>query len=105
MRSRPLARQSPSTRSAPALRTRALPARAVLDEITLWTTRDGREIPLDEMSDEHIRNAIRSLSRWRARLKKQPEANAALKGPLTDAIQRFRRLLRKREKAATCERH
>lgn len=76
----------------------------MLDEITLWTTRDGREIPLDEMSDEHIRNAIRALSRWRARLKTRPDANAALKAPLTDAIQRFRRLLRKREKSAGTDR-
>ena len=27
-------------------------------DILLWTTKDGREIPLDDMSDDHIANAV-----------------------------------------------
>lgn len=65
----------------------------------LWTTRDGREIPLEEMSDEHVRNAIAALSRWRARIRRQ-DGQQAMKRQLDDAIARFRRILRGRLKAA-----
>lgn len=68
-------------------------------EIVLWTTRDGREIPLDDMTDEHIRNAIAALARWRARIRRQPGQEETRRS-LEDAISRFRRLLRRRARAA-----
>lgn len=51
------------------------------------------------MSDEHVRNAIAALSRWRTRVKRQ-EGQLAMKRQLDDAIQRFRRILRQRQKAS-----
>lgn len=30
---------------------------------TTWTTRDGREIPIREMTDSHLENAMRLLER------------------------------------------
>lgn len=36
------------------------------DEI--WTTRDGRKIPVSEMSEEHVRNALRMVLRNRRKL-------------------------------------
>lgn len=71
-------------------------------EITLWTTKDGREIPLDEMTDEHIANAVRVLSLWRSRLRKKEGATPIAKD-LTDAIDRFKRIMRQRRKAASRE--
>jgi len=29
----------------------------------VWTTRDGKEIPLKDMTDKHIENAIKCVSR------------------------------------------
>jgi predicted TPR repeat methyltransferase len=51
------------------------------------------------MSDEHVRNAIAALSRWRAGLKRKGEKGET-KRQVDDAIQRFRRILRQREKAS-----
>lgn len=31
----------------------------------IWTTRDGREIPLAEMEPSHLANAIACLGKWR----------------------------------------
>ena len=67
-------------------------------EILIWTTRDGREIPLDEMSDEHVANAVRVLSMWRSRLKRRG-GDEAVVCDLKDAIDRFRTLQRRRRKA------
>lgn len=48
----------------------------------IWTTKDGRRIPITEMSDRHIENTIRMLERndtmdvyypWVVRLKKELE--------------------------------
>ncbi|MFX7874654.1 hypothetical protein ABTK18_19815, partial [Acinetobacter baumannii] len=64
-------------------------------EILIWTTRDGREIPLEEMSDEHVANAVRVLSLWRARLKRRGGDEAVI-GDLKDAIGRFKALQRRR---------
>lgn len=36
------------------------------DEI--WTTRDGRKIPVGEMSEDHVRNALRMILRKRRKL-------------------------------------
>ena len=58
-------------------------ARQASREIVLWTTKDGREIPLDEMSDDHIANAIRVLSLWRSRLKKRGSGDPILGEPET----------------------
>jgi hypothetical protein len=74
-------------------------SQAVEREIALWTTRDGREIPLDDMSDAHLANAARVLSAWRARLKKR-DHDASLLRDLDDAIARFKVLLRQRRRSA-----
>lgn len=74
-------------------------ARAAQREILLWTTRDGREIPLDEMSDEHIANAVRVLMLWRSRLKKRGGDEAVITD-LAHAISRFKSIQRRRLKAA-----
>ncbi len=80
----------------PAPRSMAMRAKA---EVLLWTTRDGREIPLDEMTDEHARNAIAALMRWRTRIRKRPGAEPTVRD-IEDAVARFRRLLRRRAKQA-----
>lgn len=72
-------------------------ARAIEREILLWTTKDGREIPLDEMSDEHIANAVRVLTEWRTRSRKRDRSDPILRD-LTDAIARFKTVMRKRRK-------
>ena len=73
-------------------------ARQAQREIVLWTTKDGREIPLDEMSDAHIENAVRVLSKWRAQLKKRDKDNPVIR-ELADAVARFKRIMRQRRKA------
>ena len=74
-------------------------ARQAQREITLWTTKDGREIPLDEMTDDHIANAVRVLTVWRSRLTKRDKADPILRD-VTDAIERFKRIQRQRRKTA-----
>ncbi|MBX9924717.1 MAG: hypothetical protein K2Y05_00015 [Hyphomicrobiaceae bacterium] len=74
-------------------------ASAAIREIELWTTRDGREIPLDEMSDEHIANAVRVLSKWRSGLKRVRPDDPVI-GDLDAALDRFKRLERDRRRAA-----
>ena len=70
-------------------------------EILLWTTRDGREIPLDEMSCDHIANAVRVLSLWRSRLKKRGgDDDGEIVRDLATAISRFKLIERQRRKAA-----
>ena len=71
-------------------------------EIILWTTKDGREIPLDEMSDDHIANAIRVLSPWRSRLKKRGSDDPIV-AELAGAISRFKLIQRQRRKAVARE--
>jgi hypothetical protein len=73
-------------------------AQAAEREITLWTTKDGREIPIDEMGDDHIANAMRVLSLWRTRLKKRDSTHDMIR-QLADAITRFKRIQRQRLKA------
>lgn len=73
-------------------------ARQASREILIWTTRDGREIPLDEMSDEHVANAVRVLSLWRTRLKRRGGDETVIRD-LKDAIERFKSLQRRRRKA------
>jgi hypothetical protein len=75
---------------------------ALAQELILWTTRDGREIPLDEMTDDHIANALRVLSVWRSRIKKQ-DASAPIVAELRDAIERFKSIQRQRRKALPSE--
>ena len=77
-------------------------AAAVQGEIVLWTTKDGREIPLDEMSDDHIGNALRVLTVWRARVKKRDTADPVV-AELAAAIDRFKRIQRQRRKASARE--
>lgn len=70
-------------------------------EIELWTTRDGREIPLDDMSCDHIANAIRVLSLWRSRLKKRGAGDdGETVRDLAAAISRFKLIQRQRRKSA-----
>lgn len=68
-------------------------------EIVLWTTRDGREIQLDEMSDDHIANAVKVLSVWRSRLKKR-ERDDPIIVELALAVTRFKAIQRQRRKSA-----
>ena len=77
-------------------------ARAALREIVLWTTKDGREIPLDEMSDDHIANAVRVLTVWRSRVRKRDSGDPVVR-ELADAIDRFKRIQRLRRKASARE--
>lgn len=77
----------------------ALFARQAQREIQFWTTKDGREIPLDEMSDEHIANAVRVLTLWRARLRKRGEDSGVVRD-LADAIAQFKGIQRRRRKVA-----
>lgn len=72
-------------------------ARAIEREILLWTTKDGREIPLDEMSDDHIANAVRVLTVWRMRSRKRDRSDPILRD-LSDAIARFKTIMRQRQK-------
>ena len=74
-------------------------AGAAQREIVLWTTRDGREIPLEDMSDDHIANAVRVLSVWRSRLKKR-ELDDPIIVELAHAITRFKEIQRRRRKSA-----
>jgi hypothetical protein len=71
-------------------------------EVMLWTTRDGREIPLEDMTDAHIQNAIFALSRWRSRIRREPGGEATLRH-IADALARFKRTLRRRAKASSVE--
>ena len=68
-------------------------------EILLWTTKDGREIPIDDMSDDHIANATRVLTLWKSRAKKR-DARDPIVRELGDAIDRFKRISRTRRKTA-----
>lgn len=74
-------------------------ARAAQADIILWTTKDGRQIPLDDMSDDHIANALRVLSLWRTRLKKRDPSHEML-AQLADAIAGFKRIQRQRRRQA-----
>ena len=74
-------------------------AKAADAEVTLWTTRDGREIPLEEMTDHHIQNAIVALSRWRSRIRREPGHEETV-AKIADAVARFKRTLRRRAKAS-----
>jgi hypothetical protein len=82
---------------------RAVPAvqldRQAAGELRLWTTKDGREIPLDEMTPEHLLNAIRALTLWRARLRKRGGSAETLRD-LADAITRLKRQHRRHLKTA-----
>ena len=77
-------------------------ARQAKREILLWTTRDGREIALDEMPDDHIANAVRVLTLWRSRLKKRG-GDEDIQADLKAAIARFKALQRRRLKASPRE--
>ena len=77
-------------------------AQAALREIVLWTTKDGREIPLDEMSDDHIANAVRVLTVWRSRARKRDSGDPVVR-ELAAAIDRFKRIQRMRRKAGARE--
>jgi hypothetical protein len=58
-----------------------------------WATRDGREIPLDQMFVQHIQNARRSIKDW-AKGEEDPE----LRRELRDWMKTFGKELRKRQK-------
>ena len=79
-------------------------ARAAARDLVLWTTKDGREIPLDEMSCDHIANAIRVLALWRTRIKKRSRdgtvVDDSIVRDLADAISRFKAVQRRRRKCA-----
>lgn len=85
-----------------ALTVSAATLRQAQREMLLWTTRDGREIPLDEMSCDHIANAVRVLSLWRSRLKKRDadDSDSETVRDLANAISRFKLIQRQRRKLA-----
>lgn len=62
--------------------------------IMIWTTRDGREIPLDELSARHIDNALAVLLPWRRDCRKRGEREMA--SLLNETISILRRERRKR---------
>ena len=74
-------------------------SKAAAREILIWTTRDGREIALAEMTDDHVANALRSLKIWRSRVRRR-DPQAATLGDLDTAIALFRHLLQQRQRAA-----
>lgn len=75
---------------------------ALQREILLWTTKDGREIPLDEMTDDHIANALRVLAIWRSRVRKR-DGDTQIVRELRDAIERFKRIQRQRRRDAPAD--
>lgn len=50
---------------------------SAIDYSVIWTTRDGREVPLVEMDDRHISNAVALLSQWRKDCLGRGEADTA----------------------------
>jgi hypothetical protein len=60
----------------------------------IWTTRDGREIPLNELSARHIDNALAVLIPWRRDCRRRGERQMAV--VLNDTIRILRRERRKR---------
>jgi hypothetical protein len=62
--------------------------------VMIWTTRDGREIPLDELSARHIDNALAVLIPWRRDCRKRGERQMMI--VLGDTIRILRRERRKR---------
>ncbi len=63
------------------------------DEKDIWETRDGREIPLDEMYFTHIGAAKSKISRW---LKGESDPN--VRKDLLSWRKRFSKELAKRQK-------
>lgn len=59
----------------------------------IWATRDGREIPLEEMAPQHITNARKSIKDW-AKGEEDPELRRELRG----WVKKFGKELRKRQK-------
>lgn len=69
----------------------------MIDYSLIWTTRDGREIPLGEMSPEHIKNAVSLLTLWRRDCRARGELDTARE--LHTTLSTFRREVRRRLKA------
>lgn len=62
--------------------------------VLIWTTRDGREIPLSELDARHIDNALAVLIPWRGDCRKRGERDKAR--VLNDTIRILRRERRRR---------
>lgn len=60
----------------------------------IWTTRDGEEIPLSDMSERHIDNALAILIPWRRDCRKRGERQMTI--VLGDTIRILRRERRRR---------
>jgi hypothetical protein len=71
---------------------------AARHDLVLWTTKDGREIPLDDMTCDHISNAVRVLTLWRSRAKKKDSGDPVVR-ELGDALDQFKRIQRQRRKS------
>lgn len=78
---------------------RAEDAALAAREIEIWTTRDGREIPLEDMTNDHVANALRVLTHWRAGLRRTRPEDPVITD-LSTAIERFKHLDRDRRRAA-----
>jgi hypothetical protein len=71
---------------------------AAMDDLSVWITRDERELPLIAMDNQHLHSAIASLTRWRGH-EKDEDKRAELK----TWIARFKAELKTRNKAAERE--
>jgi hypothetical protein len=63
------------------------------DADEIWATRDGREIPLDEMHTPHVHNARKSMREW---LKGEDDPD--VRRDLARWHKRFGKELRKRQR-------
>ncbi len=69
------------------------------DQLVIWTTRDGREIPLEEMEERHIVNAINVLAAWRRDARRRGEKTTVRELQTTLGV--FKREQKRRAKRVT----
>jgi hypothetical protein len=67
-------------------------------DITPWITRDGRELPVLAMDNQHLHNAVAVMTGW-SRAERDPDKKRELK----DWLGQFKLELKRRRKAALNE--